>query len=80
MLAPMAPHFASALWSGFVSAPGRLNQNWDQISWEGDVMSQKWPQVDNDYVLNLFCVVCIFKKLIIITKYLNIFEFSTYEI
>lgn len=63
MLAPMAPHFASALWSGFLSAPGRLNQNWEQISWEDDVMNQKWPQVDSDYVLNLFCVVCIFKKL-----------------
>jgi len=57
MLAPMAPHFASTLWSGFVSAPGRINQNWEQICWENDVIDQKWPQVDSDYVLNLYCVV-----------------------
>lgn len=55
----MAPHFASALWSGFVSASGRLNQNWEHINWDGDVINQKWPQVDNDYVLNLYCLVCI---------------------
>lgn len=58
MLAPMAPHFASTLWAGFVSAPGRINVNWDQISWDNNVMNQKWPQVDNNYVLNLYCVVC----------------------
>ncbi|XP_060853600.1 leucine--tRNA ligase, mitochondrial [Rhopalosiphum padi] len=57
MLTPMAPHFASALWSGFVSAPGRINHKWDQINWENDVINQKWPQVDSDYILNLYCVV-----------------------
>lgn len=60
MLAPMAPHFASALWSGFVSAPGRINKNWEQINWEDDVINQKWPQVDNDYTLKLYCLVCIY--------------------
>lgn len=54
----MAPHFASALWSGFVSAPGRINENCEQISWEDDVINQKWPEVDNDYNLNLHCLVC----------------------
>lgn len=54
----MAPHFASALWSGFVSAPGRIDQNWEQICWENDVINQKWPQVDDYYLLNLYCVVC----------------------
>lgn len=63
MLAPMAPHFASALWSGFVSAPGRINQSWEQISWEDDVMKQKWPQVDEDYIFSLYCVVCIYIKI-----------------
>uniref|UniRef100_A0A2S2PG17 leucine--tRNA ligase n=1 Tax=Schizaphis graminum TaxID=13262 RepID=A0A2S2PG17_SCHGA len=57
MLTPMAPHFASALWSGFVSAPGRINHKWEQINWENDVINQKWPQVDSDYILNLYCVV-----------------------
>lgn len=60
MLAPMAPHFASALWSGFISAPGRINHNWEQISWENDVINQKWPEVDSDYNLNLYCMVCIY--------------------
>ncbi|XP_025411846.1 probable leucine--tRNA ligase, mitochondrial isoform X2 [Sipha flava] len=57
MIAPMAPHFASALWSGFVSAPGRINENWDQINWNDDVINQKWPQVDCDYTLKLYCLV-----------------------
>jgi len=59
MLTPMAPHFTSALWSGFVSAPGRINHKWEQINWENDVIHQKWPQVDSDYILNLYCVVSI---------------------
>lgn len=58
MLAPIAPHFASALWSGFVSVPGHINKNWEQISWNDEVINQKWPQLDSDYVLNLYCVVC----------------------
>jgi len=57
MLAPMAPHFASALWNGFISAPGHINQNW-----ENDVINQKWPKVDNDYILSLYCVVCIYNN------------------
>lgn len=61
MLTPMAPHFSSALWSGFVSAPGRINHKWEQINWENDVINQKWPEVDSDYILNLYCVVSIQK-------------------
>ncbi|XP_050535082.1 leucine--tRNA ligase, mitochondrial [Daktulosphaira vitifoliae] len=57
MLAPMAPHFASALWSGFVTAPGRINTNWTQIKWEEDVIVQSWPEVDDNYELNLYCLV-----------------------
>lgn len=57
MLAPMAPHFASALWNGFVSTTGRLNQNWEHINWEDDVINQKWPEVDIDYIFNLYCLV-----------------------
>jgi len=66
MLTPMAPHYASALWSGFVSAPGRINHKWEQINWENDVIDQKWPQVDDDCILNLYCVVSIqiLKKII----------------
>lgn len=59
MLTPMAPHFASTLWSGFVSTPGRINQNWEQINWEENAINQKWPQVDNNYNLSLYCLVCI---------------------
>ncbi|VVC31618.1 Hypothetical protein CINCED_3A018979 [Cinara cedri] len=57
MLAPIAPHFASALWSGFVSATGRLNQDYENISWEDDVINQKWPEVDIDYIFSLYCLV-----------------------
>lgn len=57
----MAPHFASALWSGFVSAPGRINKNYEQISWEDDVIHQKWPKVDCDHIFNLNCLVRMIK-------------------
>nr|XP_023028907.1 probable leucine--tRNA ligase, mitochondrial [Leptinotarsa decemlineata] len=56
LLAPMAPHFASELWSGFVSAPNRLNHS-EEIQWEKGVFDQKWPQIDLDYKLDLVCQV-----------------------
>lgn len=56
MLAPMAPFFASELWSGFVSARGKLNQS-DEILWDKSVMDQKWPETDMNYNLDLICEV-----------------------
>ncbi|XP_060534857.1 probable leucine--tRNA ligase, mitochondrial [Cylas formicarius] len=55
MLAPMAPHFASELWSGFVAAPGRLATS--GIAWDEPVLCQRWPEVDADYELELSCQV-----------------------
>lgn len=52
----MAPHFASELWSGFVSAPNRLN-NTQEILWDKTVLEQKWPEIDADYNLDLICMV-----------------------
>ena len=57
MLAPMAPHFASELWSGFVSAPHRLNVSTDEINWNSNVLEQPWPCVDMNYNLELVCMV-----------------------
>ncbi|KAJ9592009.1 hypothetical protein L9F63_001448, partial [Diploptera punctata] len=57
MLAPMAPHFASELWSGFVSAPHRLNVSSNEINWNGDVLEQCWPHVDMNYNLELVCMI-----------------------
>ncbi|KAJ8954021.1 hypothetical protein NQ318_004314 [Aromia moschata] len=56
MLAPMAPHFASELWSGFVSAPNRHN-NSSEIAWDKSVFDQTWPETDMDYNLDLICQV-----------------------
>ncbi|GJQ87681.1 hypothetical protein Trydic_g17499 [Trypoxylus dichotomus] len=56
LLAPMAPHFASELWSGFLSAENRLNDN-SEIDWNADVLQQRWPDVDYDYRLELVCQV-----------------------
>ena len=56
MLAPMAPHFASELWSNFCSALNRLNIN-EEIHWNGTVFNQKWPQLDNNCKLDLICKV-----------------------
>lgn len=52
MLAPIAPHFASELWSKFASAPNRLNST-DIINWNGDVLEQPWPDVDMKFNLDL---------------------------
>ncbi|KAL7734259.1 hypothetical protein ACLKA6_011923 [Drosophila palustris] len=53
MLAPMAPHFASELWSKFVSVPGRLNAASEELQWTKDVLEQRWPDVDAAYQLDL---------------------------
>ncbi|XP_037939250.1 probable leucine--tRNA ligase, mitochondrial [Teleopsis dalmanni] len=53
MLAPMAPHFASELWSKFASTPNRLNATTDELQWDNDVLSQRWPEIDMDYKLDL---------------------------
>ncbi|XP_018325351.1 probable leucine--tRNA ligase, mitochondrial isoform X2 [Agrilus planipennis] len=56
LLAPMAPHFASELWSGFISAPNRLNST-GEILWNKTVLEQRWPEVDLSYNLDLTCQV-----------------------
>lgn len=53
MLAPMAPHFASELWSKFASAPHRLNPTNPEFQWDQDVLSQIWPEIDHNYKLDL---------------------------
>ncbi|XP_030372518.1 probable leucine--tRNA ligase, mitochondrial [Scaptodrosophila lebanonensis] len=53
MLAPMAPHFASELWSKFVAVPGRLNASSSELQWEQDVLAQRWPDIDAAYQLDL---------------------------
>lgn len=52
MLAPMAPHYASELWSKFCSTPNRLNPESDELQWNKDVLSQRWPSVDLQYKLD----------------------------
>lgn len=54
LLAPIAPHFASELWSGFISAPNRLGS---EIKWDKLVLEQDWPEVDMNYNLDLVCQV-----------------------
>ncbi|XP_018563996.1 probable leucine--tRNA ligase, mitochondrial [Anoplophora glabripennis] len=56
LLAPMAPYFASELWSGFIAAPNRLN-NSEEIRWDKSVFEQTWPETDMDYNLDLVCQV-----------------------
>ncbi|KAK3933294.1 putative leucine--tRNA ligase, mitochondrial [Frankliniella fusca] len=52
-LAPMAPHFASELWQGFLQAPGRLNTESSDIKWEKPVLEQPWPTLDSKFELPL---------------------------
>ncbi|XP_044765914.1 probable leucine--tRNA ligase, mitochondrial [Coccinella septempunctata] len=56
LLSPMAPHFASELWSGFLQAPNRLNHS-SEIRWNKSVLEQDWPEIDSDYNLELLCQV-----------------------
>ncbi|XP_049535379.1 leucine--tRNA ligase, mitochondrial [Anopheles darlingi] len=56
MLAPMAPHFATELWQQFLSAPNRATQDTENdtaIRWNGDVFDQRWPEIDQDFPLDL---------------------------
>ncbi|XP_043279045.1 probable leucine--tRNA ligase, mitochondrial isoform X2 [Venturia canescens] len=53
MLAPLAPQFASELWSGFCSAPYHLADDDTSIRRDLDVLNQKWPVVDMKYNLDL---------------------------
>lgn len=53
MLAPMAPHYASELWSRFTSAKNRVAKNSTAINWDADVFGQKWPQVDAHHNVDL---------------------------
>ncbi|KAG4073792.1 hypothetical protein HA402_001016 [Bradysia odoriphaga] len=54
MLAPMAPHFASELWSLFLRIPNRINKCTDiGIDWDSDVLQQSWPKIDPHYTLDL---------------------------
>ncbi|XP_058062337.1 leucine--tRNA ligase, mitochondrial [Anopheles bellator] len=55
MLAPMAPHFATELWSQFVAVPNRAanDAEYDGIRWNGGVFDQRWPQIDEHFPLDL---------------------------
>ncbi|TDG53315.1 hypothetical protein AWZ03_000130 [Drosophila navojoa] len=65
MLAPMAPHFASELWSKFVSIPGRLNAESEELQWTEDVLAQHWPDVDAAYQLDLSIKINAFENCVI---------------
>lgn len=49
----MAPHFASEMWSRFVSAPDRKILNPQEIDWSSNVLCQRWPEVDDHHPLNI---------------------------
>lgn len=60
MLAPLAPRFASELWSGFCSAPYHLVNDDLFIQRDKDVLEQKWPEVDSNYELDIDVIVSLF--------------------
>lgn len=53
MIAPMAPHFASELWSQFIRLPNRINECSTEINWDADVLEQLWPKIDTHHALDL---------------------------
>ena len=60
MLAPMAPHFASELWVGMQTTPGRIQKVKGEIDWSKPVLYQQWPVIDDSYLLTFDCAVSIF--------------------
>lgn len=55
MLAPMAPHFAAELWEQLVTAPNRVvrDDTDSGVRWDGTVFDQRWPEIDEDFPLDL---------------------------
>lgn len=53
MLAPLAPHFASECWSRLALAPNRVTATSPLADWSRDVLEQRWPEVDQDFGLDL---------------------------
>uniref|UniRef100_A0AAG5CN91 leucine--tRNA ligase n=1 Tax=Anopheles atroparvus TaxID=41427 RepID=A0AAG5CN91_ANOAO len=55
MLAPMAPHFAAELWEQFLAVPNRIERDPEgsDIRWDGGVFDQRWPEIDDEYPLDL---------------------------
>lgn len=49
MLSPIAPHFASELWSKFLAVPNRCAADDTSIQWTKDVLEQSWPTVNKDF-------------------------------
>lgn len=52
MLAPLAPHFASELWTAFCSIPHHLI-NKEEVLLDKDVLEQKWPEIDMNYKMTM---------------------------
>uniref|UniRef100_A0A182QR44 leucine--tRNA ligase n=1 Tax=Anopheles farauti TaxID=69004 RepID=A0A182QR44_9DIPT len=56
MLAPMAPHFAAELWEQLGTAPNRVEREErtsSGLQWDGGVFDQRWPEIDEEYPLDL---------------------------
>lgn len=53
MLATMAPHFASELWTRFATAKNRVADTSEVFNWNADVFSQTWPKVDEHHNVEL---------------------------
>jgi leucyl-tRNA synthetase len=60
MLAPMAPHFASELWSKLQETKNRLNVDTSEINWDKGVFEQAWPVVDKHFMLEFTIKVSFF--------------------
>ncbi|GFO02735.1 leucine--tRNA ligase [Plakobranchus ocellatus] len=48
MISPIAPHFTSELWVGLRSCT-----MYDSHDWACDVLDQRWPQLDDDFMMPL---------------------------
>lgn len=57
VISPFAPHFASELWSKFISVPNRIDESEKRIEWSKDVLEQKWPKVDGNFEVQFHILV-----------------------
>ena len=76
MMAPMAPHFCSELWSHLVNTPNRIANDSHEILWNKNVLDQNWAHVDENYKIDLLFKVMIFIRLRMIVHdfYLIVFR------
>lgn len=87
MLAPIAPHFASELWSKLLTVPNRCEPRTTDVSsleWTKDVLEQAWPSASKNFqywldirVRNFFFIADILSCFHVKTRFVSILKLDS---